>query len=189
MVKKGTEYILHILFNTVPEGVELTISPLQSTKEQLVCEETIIKGLSLRELGALYKVKARQGEAEIQRIIKIETSNIPKERDNEIFKDVIQDKEKFFRYISILLSDDFLATIVEEILQRQELGKGKWQSYESEIPVLYEKMLNVMVHNPQSLSDIGEIMKMLQGNDIVPDDFTKLYETFKAAEKKVKRCK
>lgn len=189
VVKKGTEYILHILFNTVPEGVELTISPLQSTKEQLVCEETIIKGLSLRELGALYKVKARQGEAEIQRIIKIETSNIPKERDNEIFKDVIQDKEKFFRYISILLSDDFLATIVEEILQRQELGKGKWQSYESEIPVLYEKMLNVMVHNPQSLSDIGEIMKMLQGNDIVPDDFTKLYETFKAAEKKVKRCK
>lgn len=187
VVEEDMGYKLHILFHVIPQGFTFEISPLQSSKNQFVCEETIIKGLQLKDLGSFYKVRAMKGDESIERLIKIETEGIPENRDSEIFRSIVKDEKTFLKYISFLLADDFLLAILEEIEQSKEHGSGKWQTLESEVPILYEKMLKALVYETESLDNIGEIMKILQDDTIVPSEFTHLYHTFKEAAKKVKK--
>ena len=70
------------------------------------------------------------------------------------------------------------------ILETNAAGEGHpngtaRQSYH--IPALYEKMLQTAALNPDKFKGIDYLMKTISEDGIIPEDFKKLYETFKKA--------
>ena len=51
------------------------------------------------------------------------------------------------------------------------------------VPALYEKMLQTAAVNPEKFKGIEYLMKTISEDGIIPEDFKKLYETFKKAVK------
>ncbi|MCE7792205.1 phospholipase D family protein [Salipaludibacillus sp. CUR1] len=178
-------YDLEIRFDSVPKEAQLIIMPLLSGKERRVTPYTVINDLSLSELGEFYIVKAIKEEAEVKRVIKINTENMPEERDNDIYKRIIKDKHTFFKYVAFLLSDNALMAALEH--GEIHKGAGKWEQSSFFMPVLYETMLKAASSSPEKLKDIESIVKMIQDDEIVPEEFYELYNTFLKAVKKVKR--
>src|SRR5699024_2182065 len=103
-------YSLHISIEELPEDTIFMISPLLSHREQPLRTETHFENLRLLELGRFYKIKAMQGDVEVNRVIKIRTDGIPQERENEIYRAIIKDSHTFLKYVAFLLADDFLMT-------------------------------------------------------------------------------
>ena len=54
---------------------------------------------------------------------------------------------------------------------------------EYHVPALYEKMLQTAAVNPEKFKGIEYLMKTISEDGIIPEDFKKLYETFKKAVK------
>ena len=54
---------------------------------------------------------------------------------------------------------------------------------EIENAALYEKMLKTAVQDPDKFKGIDYLIKMVSDDDVIPDDFRHLYDTFKEAVK------
>ncbi len=57
-----------------------------------------------------HAAKNRDG---VSRVLKIQTTGIPDNRDSAVFSEVVRDKNAFLIYIAFLLSDDYLAAFGE----------------------------------------------------------------------------
>ena len=180
----GEHYEARIRFKKIPEDIEFFISPLVGMQQERLAGITVLKGLRLEQLSEFYRVSARVGDAEVQRLIKVSTEGIPRERDKAIFKTVIRDRQTFMQYIAFLLSDSLLITSLEQF-DLERLGKGKWD-IGLETPV-YENMLKTLAREPERLQEIERVLRLVDDPDIIPEGFYGLYETFKQAARKVKR--
>jgi hypothetical protein len=185
IIESDIGYELELKFDLVPDTAEFTVTPLLSNKETSLTTVMIINDLSLSELGEFYIVKARKEETEVRRVVKINTENIPEERDTDIYKRIIKDKQTFLKYVAFLLSDNALMAALEQADVKK--GSGQWDAASFSMPVLYETMLKATAASPEKLKDIESIMKMIQDDKIIPEDFYQLYHTFSKAAKKVKR--
>ena len=173
-------------FESIPEDVEFTIGPLLS---KAVCEmkkETVIDQLSLLELGEFYKVKAETNGESIQRIIKIPTQGIPAEREQAIYRKIIDNPVAFLQYVAFLLADDFLLAALEQ-MEKKSMATVDWNSQTGNYPILYENMPQGTARSPQKLEDIHHIIEMIDHDDIIPEQFFRLYETFSHATKGMKK--
>lgn len=183
--KHGT-YSINIEFGIIPEDINFTIAPLLSNNFEELRNLTVIENLRLIELGEFYKICAEKDGVELQRIIKIRTEGIPEDRDSEVFKSIISDKQTFLKYVAFLLSDDFLLSVIEE-MEKKKNKSGKWELKALELPILYENMLKAASSSPEKLKDIENIIDIIKDKDIIPEEFNSLYKTFVSAVKKVKR--
>lgn len=101
-----------------------------------------------------------------------------------MFKSIIRDKHTFLKYVAFLLADDYALSAIEEF----EIKKGKSNRWDiKELPALYENMLKAVSRSPEKLKDIENVINIIKDKDIIPEEFSKLYKTFAAAAKKVKR--
>ncbi|MFS0862040.1 phospholipase D family protein [Fredinandcohnia sp. 179-A 10B2 NHS] len=179
-------YSLKITFDEIPSNVEFSISPLLSKQSLLLANEIVFYDLGLLELGQFYTITAIKDGETLTRIIKIPTEGIPAERDNEVFRSIIKDKYTFLRYVAFLLSDDFILAAIEQ-LEMKRNGAGKWDTTMSDYPVLYENMLKAAARSPEKLQDVENIMNYIKDDEIIPEEFNRLYETFIGATKKVRK--
>ncbi|MFD1361115.1 phospholipase D family protein [Lentibacillus salinarum] len=159
------------------EAIEFTVGPLLSTATEVLQITTLINGLSMLELGHFYKIRAEKNGESIERVIKIDTTDVPEEREHEIFRSIIKDSYTFLRYIAFLLADDFLMAALEN-LEKQHSGFGSWDVQDSDHPVIYENMLKTAAHSPEKLEDIENMIRMIEDDSIVPPEFNQLYQTF-----------
>lgn len=176
---------LKVIFEDLPTECHFKIGPLLSKRDLPLQKETHFKNLRLLELGSFYRVTAIKDDVEVSRIIKIHTEGIPDERDNEIFRSIIKDPYTFLKYVAFLLADDFLITALENFVQKN--GAGKWDMDNEEQPPIYENMLKSASRSPEKLEDVETIIKIIESNDIIPNAFRHLHETFMNAVKKVKQ--
>lgn len=186
LIGEEDNYSLKITFDEIPPNVELSISPLLSKQSLSLANEIIFYDLGLLELGQFYTITASKGGETLTRIIKIPTKGIPAERDNEVFRSIIKDKYTFLRYVAFLLSDDFILVAIEQ-LEMKRNGAGKWDTTMSDYPVLYENMLKAAARSPEKLQDVENIMNYIKDDEIIPEEFNRLYETFIGATKKVRK--
>ncbi|GAA0607696.1 phospholipase D family protein [Virgibacillus siamensis] len=168
------------------EDIEFTIGPLLSTATATLQQSTIINGLNILELGHFYKVRVEKEGESIERVIKIDTTGLPVEREHEIFRSIVKNSYTFLKYIAFLLADDFLMAAIEN-KDKQNFGLDSWDVQESDTPVIYENMLKTAAHSPEKLEDIESVIRMIDDDSIVPPEFNQLYQTFIQAAKKVKR--
>lgn len=173
-------YTVTVTLKLVQNDVRLTLSPLMKNSPQPVSESVAFAGQHLRDLSEWYKVTAKSSGQELSRVVKIQTSGIPGSRDAAVFSEIIKDKNSFLTYIAFLLSDDYLSAFLESLKK----GKGDYRflNMNYETPILYERMLKAAASSPDSLREVREIISLTSDN-IVPQDFVRLYEQFEKAVK------
>lgn len=132
--------------------------------------------LDLLQLSEFYLLKVADRNTVIERIIMVPTTGMPESRENAVVNSIVKDKKSFVEYVSFVLGDQYLMSMMEE---RNMKSSGIWNPGHERLPALYEKMLRVSMDEPERLNEIGYLLNMVTEDDIIPDEFRKLYDTFR----------
>jgi len=175
VTKCGDNYSVDVEFENLAHINNVYVIPLLSKKEQELSNHIDFENLKMLQLSEFYIIKAVSGDESVQRVIKIRTENMPENRENSVVNSIIKDKNGFIQYITFILGDDYLLSMLENknnVKNGVLFGNGKI------IPALYEKMLKAAAHSPQKFEDIKKIMELISDDSIIPDGFKELYKVF-----------
>ncbi len=163
---------------------QVMIAPLQTPalKKPLI-GDIEFTGLLLKQLSEFYILSA--GEKDL--IVKIRTSGIPKERDQAIYRSIIDTNRKFMNYLSFALTDE----LPEEAEETENPGMGLLRTGEITTKAksgfaVYEQMLRVLHLNPAKLKGIADMIRRLDP-DVVGGEFLKMFRMFEDTARKVRR--
>ena len=173
--EKTGKYKIEVEFSGIEYDCEITVSPFNSRQEQILSEHISFSDLDILQLSEFYEITAKAGEDIIHRIIMIPTNGFPEDRESAAVNSVVKDRASFVEYIAFVLGDDYIASMLEG---KQMEESGFFCNSSDAMPALYEKMLKTSVEEPERIKDIGYILKMVTDNEIIPDEFRELYETF-----------
>ena len=151
------------------------ISPINSKRKHILSEYVEFLDMDILQLSEFYKVEIKSGDTVLNRIIMIPTIGFPDNRENIVVNSVIGDKVSFIEYISLVLGDDYILSMIEG---KQIRESGMFSKKSGIMPAIYEKMLRVAVTEPEKIKDIGYVLKMVNDSEIIPDEFRRLYKTF-----------
>jgi hypothetical protein len=171
----------------IDNEIDIYIAPLQKKvkRAKVINRCAVIKDLKCCELSELFIVTVGTGENSISTVIKLPTSGIPENRDSMIFQSIIDTKSKFIDYMSLKFTDNAQIFIYDKDTQEQfKSGKSKSKNdviYTS----LYEDILKKFYSDPNCIDDVEDIIKLVNEN-VVPDSFMQMYNTFKEAQKYIK---
>ena len=184
VIKNGNTYDIQIDSKQLKTSENVKISPLQRPDIiEDVKSSTLLKGLLLKELSEFY-ILTIQGQ---RIVIKLETKGIPAERDNAVYKSIIDSKGKFLSYVSFMLSEDYQTGILdatENLRLMQEIEPSEGSAALS--TGVYEKMLRILHQNPARIKELSDVIKRLD-SDIVGDDFMAMYSQFEMAARRLKK--
>ena len=136
----------------------------------------------MTQLSEFYVITVTDGEDSIDRVIVIPTTGLPEDREKAVVTSVVSNRECFYRYIAFLLGDDEIMSILES--NEAEVGLGSASASAAyQIPALYEKMLRTAATAPEKFKGIEYLIKTISDDGIIPEDFKRLYDTFKKAVK------
>ena len=118
-----------------------------------------------------------------EKIIKIPTRNMPKDRDNAIYKSIIKRPSDFFALLEMILTDCPLSSLTgikaeKESKNATEDGNDKISYYG-----LYESLLRTAASEPEKIKKIKELADKLDEH-VVPEDFKKIIKLFAKATTK-----
>jgi len=183
-VSAGDRYDIQMEARPLKTVEQVSIAPLQRQDLMLPLEEQVtFRGLLLKELSEFY-VLSVQGQ---KIVVKLSTKGIPKERDQAIYRSIIDTKAKFFAYLSLVLSDDYAVGVAEqELAQALLTGQGAQAAASVQTAAIYEKMLRVFHKDPNRLKGIADMIRRLDP-DVVGDEFTRMYRQFELAARRVRR--
>jgi hypothetical protein len=163
-------------------GFDVRLRPLLSNKTSALGSEVAFTGLTVLQLSEFYVVSVSNGNKSIDRVLIIPTEGFPENREKEVVTSIVSDKDCFYRYIAFLLGDNSILSMLESNALYAEANVGaNRQPYN--IPALYEKMLQTAASAPEKFRGIEYLMRTISEDGIIPEDFRKLYDTFKKAVK------
>ena len=168
-------YNIKIEFSGIDTDENIMISPINSKRKHILSEYVEFLDMDILQLSEFYKVEIKSGDTVLNRIIMIPTIGFPDNRENIVVNSVIGDKVSFIEYISLVLGDDYILSMIEG---KQIRESGIFSKKSGIMPAIYEKMLKVAVTEPEKIKDIGYVLKMVSDSEIIPDEFRTLYETF-----------
>ena len=168
--------------NCDTKGFRVMVRPLLSNRTEDFNHDIVFGGLTVTQLSEFYVVSVSDGEHNVERVLIIPTEGMPEDREKQVISSVVSNRDCFYRYIAFLLGDDAILTVLEtNAAEGNSHGSMARQSYH--IPALYEKMLQTAAVNPERFKGIEYLMRTISEDGIIPEDFKKLYETFKKAVK------
>ena len=162
------------------EGYDISIKPLLSQRSNPLSNYVIFSNLSLMQLSEFYAIKVANDEAAIERVVLIPTANLPDDREKAVVNSVVSDKTNFYRYIAFLLGDDLLLGMLDGVAGDKSSANGLNHA-QPVTPSLYEKMLKTAAQDPDKFKGIDYLIKMVSEDDVIPEDFLKLYDSFRKA--------
>ena len=174
-------YSIKVYFDAFNAGIfTVSIRPLLSQKCELISNEIGFENMTIDQLSEFYVVSVSNGDKSVERVLIILTEGLPEEREKTVVSKVVSDKECFYRYVAFLLGDDSIISVLEAgIIAADSHGEKNRPSYS--LPALYEKMLQTAATAPERFKGIDYLIKTITKDGVIPDDFRKLYETFKKA--------
>ena len=163
------------------KGIPVSISPLLSKKTLPIEREIFFETLTIDQLSEFYVISVSNGEKPIERVIIIQTEGLPDNREKAVVSGMINgDVNCFYRYIAFLLGDDSILSSLETSFLSENISTTQNHT-EYHLPALYEKMLQTAATNPEKFKGIDYLIKAVSDDGVIPEDFKKLYETFKKA--------
>ncbi len=168
-------YNIKIEFSGIDTDENIMISPINSKRKHILSEHMEFFDMEILQLSEFYKVEIKSGDTVLNRIIMIPTIGFPDKRENIVVNSIIGDKVSFIEYISLVLGDDYILSMIEG---KQIRESGMFSKKSGIMPAIYEKMLKVAVTEPEKIKDIGYVLKMVNDSEIIPDEFRRLYEIF-----------
>ena len=172
----------------IKEGsFHFSIAPLQMpTLEEHLENDVVFKNIPLSKLSEFYIIKGMDNEDHIEEVIKIPTKGIPENRNAEIFRSIVDTRDKFYNYISFMLCDDPEEYFFEiEQIAKKLNGEGG-HSQAPLIGRIYEQMLKIAANNPEQLVKLEEVMHILKDKDYA-HEFMNLYAQFQPLIPKLKQ--
>ena len=161
---------------------KVLLRPLLSNKTADFSEMILFDNLTVTQLSEFYMVSVSDGERTVERVLIIQTKGLPMDREKAVVSSVVSNRDCFYRYIAFLLGDDSILSALESsVLGKEIAAKQNRPAYN--LPALYEKMLQTAATAPEKFKGIEYLIKTISEDGIIPDDFKKLYETFKKAVK------
>ena len=160
------------------------IAPLQRQDLMTTLRpETVFDGLLLKEISEFFILRVQSQTL----VVKVDTQGIPKDRDQAIYRGIIDSKAKFMTYLSFVLSENPASFTAETDLLDDVLlcGNGR-DGAGAATAAIYEKMLRVFHQNPNRLKGIADMIRRLEP-DVIGEDFVQMYQQFEAAAKKVRK--
>jgi hypothetical protein len=147
-------------------------------------ENTVIfQNIALTKLSNFLAIEIQVDEVSVCRlVIKIKIGNMPGERDDVIFNELISSKKSFYRYLQFLLSPDEFDGLAD-IIDDSDIGTtGKDQASNAleNSPPIYEHLLLAASRSPSKLREINHIMHRLERlNSEIIEEFKPIWEVFK----------
>lgn len=162
----------------------ILLAPLQKSGAATPwAKKMVFGGLDAAELSEFYIISATAADgSSLEKIIKIPTSGIPKEREGAIYKSIIRSSSDFFAFLELMLTDNPLSCITggkAEIMSWQE---GSEQNAKTLYAGLYESLLKAAATEPEKIKKIQNLTGRLD-SDVVPEEFRMLIKRFAAAIK------
>lgn len=183
VLPQAEDYSVAVSFGDVDtKGYQVIVRPLLSKKTVDFENEVLFEGLQMTQLSEFYSITVSDEERSTERVLKIPTLGIPDDREKAVVSSVVTDRDCFYRYIAFLLGDDAILGALEGDMAGDAFG-GIQHRQAYKIPALYEKMLETTVVNPDKLKGVEYLLKTLSADDVIPDEFEKLYATFKKVVK------
>ena len=176
-------YCLSVHFgDTDTMGCRVTVRPLLSRQEAEFGTGISFHGLQMTQLSEFFVFSVSEGEERTERILIIPTSGLPEDREKAVVSSVVSNRDCFYRYVAFLLGDDMVLGALEaDTVFGSEAGAQSRHPYK--IPALYEKMLKTAATNPQKFRGIEYLIKTIDEDGIIPEEFKKLFDTFRKAVK------
>lgn len=163
------------------KGHAVFIRPLLSNKTRPIEREIFFEVLTIDQLSEFYVLSVSNEEKPIERVIIIQTEGLPDNREKAVVSNMINgDVNCFYRYIAFLLGDDSILSSLETSFLSENTGDTQNHTAYN-LPALYEKMLKTAATDPEKFKGIDYLIKAISDDGIIPEDFKKLYETFKKA--------
>lgn len=179
---RNGRFSIIVASNSMRLANDVFIAPLQ--KKELLQRwsgRVTFEDLKADELSEFFIISATTPDGTHHNaVVKIETTGMPSDRDQEIYKGIIKSSKDFFRLLEIMLTDTPLQYISTEILHTEHTGNGIKPEESLSFPNLYEKMLKIAATNPKQIQEIGRLINKLS-DDVVPPAFMKMYKLFVSA--------
>ena len=138
-------------------------------------------------LSEFYVFEIHDGDLTKRVLCKIPTIGMPPMRDNWIYQSVVNTREKFMNYVSLMLADDPVELLsAQEFLASENAGSSSSQSQQQTYPQIYEQLLRVAYSSPRMLRDVNELVNRL-GTEVVPKDFAEMLTNFTNIIKQLER--
>ncbi|MBR4368769.1 MAG: phospholipase D family protein [Prevotella sp.] len=153
------------------------IAPARTVRTQPLSDKVVFDGLSALELTELYRITVKGESESLTRMMLIPTE-MPIDRDDMVVRSILKDKRAFVDYLAFILGDDYVLSALEmNATTTSDKDKGL-RSNEDGLPAIYEKMLKVAYREPERLKEIRQIIDRIADNEIIPDEFIQMYDTF-----------
>lgn len=142
-------------------------------------KDMLFEGLPIEKLTKLYKVTVFcHGVDPLTKIIVI-PCEIPERRNDIIVREIIKDNG-FLNYVSFVLGDDPIESMLEILEDKKTGGSGSSNSNNNDnSTTIYESMLKAAYEDPSKLREVAKVRSMMGDSNEVPEQFDKLYDVFK----------
>ena len=166
---------------------DITIRPLQCEQPQVKWEKEMqMQDIYKLHLSEFYVLEIHEGEMTKRALCKVPTYGMPPMRDNWIYQSVVNTREKFMNYVSLMLSDDPIELLSMQEFNAAENGGSGSGSQQQSYPQIYEQLLRVAYSSPRMLRDVNELVNRL-GDEVVPADFAAMLQNFTNIIKQLER--
>jgi hypothetical protein len=143
----------------------------------------IFENIALTRLSHFLAIDIRVDKLSVCRlVVKINIKNIPPDRDDVIFNDLINSRQSFYRYLQFLLSPDEIDGLAEILSDSEKDSAGAaGEGIGMELsPPIYEHLLLAASRSPARLKEINQIMLRLERlNSEIIEEFKPIWEVFK----------
>jgi hypothetical protein len=192
-ITAGVETLWNIVINCdarmliLPDDFEVRIRPLPETDKQPKIlrpqAENFIddyKGYSEVQLSPFLQIFVYYKSDKVKSFIAELEIALPNTRMNSIFKSIIDNREKFLKYLLFLLSGATPDPLQHEDKHHSSKGGDDNQSITGAI---YENLLIAASRRPERLRSLEKIIDRLKNQNsntesILPDDFIRLWSVF-----------
>lgn len=165
----------------------ITIFPLQMpSMKRDIDSDMVFEGIPVSKLSEFYVITGDDGEDHVQEVIKIPTKGIPENRNDEIFKSIVDTEEKFYNYISFMLCDDPEEFAMELRQAAEAIGNNATHSVKGMPVRIYEQILRIAANNPERLAQLDDVIRIVKDKKYV-EEFKQLYDTFRPLIPKLKK--
>lgn len=165
----------------------ITIRPLQCEQPQVVWDKEMqMNDIYKLHLSEFYVFEIHEGDMSKRALCKVPTYGMPAMRDNWIYQSVVNTREKFMNYVSLMLSDDPIELLSAQEFNATENGGSSSNAQQQSYPQIYEQLLRVAYSSPRMLRDVNELVDRL-GNEVVPKDFADMLQNFTNIIKQLER--
>ena len=172
----------------IKEGAfRFSVAPLQMPSlEEHLENEVVFKNIPLSKLSEFYVIKGIDNDDHLEEVIKIPTKGIPENRNDEIFRSIVDTRDKFYNYISFMLCDDPEEYFFEVEQMTKKISEEGYHSSVSLTGRIYEQMLRIAASNPELLVNLEDVMRIVKDKSYA-NEFMQLYSQFKPLIPKLKQ--